>query len=120
MDRKLAVVGSQESIVGELSSYSLADVLLWLHRIGRSAVVQIGSGVLRGAVALRDGNIIRCEYGESRGELALGALLTVNAGSFTVAPLAQAPEPNVFGATEALILRWALAKDLRSPRLAVA
>lgn len=102
---------------GELESCSLADLLLWLHCDQRSVVVRLGGGFLRGRIVMAEGEIIACEWGESRGELALGALLTMSRGRFTVAPLdGILPEPNIKDHTGRLIRRWAPAQ----PRAMVA
>lgn len=96
---------------GELGSCSLADLLLWLHYDERSVVVRLGGGLLRGRIVMAEGNLMACEWGESRGELALGALLTMQRGRFTVAPLdGILPAANIKDDTGRLIRRWAPAR----------
>ncbi len=101
-------------LVGTLSTWPLADLLLWMHQSRRSAMVRIGSGLDAGVIFFREGTLFRCEWGSRHGEEALIALLDVEDGSFSIIQR-QIPEarPNVRRATPELLLQCAVAKDER-------
>ena len=99
----------QEPLTGTLENWPLADMLWWLHQTRRSAVVTVGFGFVSGTIHVKQGNLFRCEWGVSQGELALGALLTMTRGAFSIASLDEpCPVSNIFGRTEDVISRWTL------------
>ena len=111
----------EAGLVGDLESWPLADLLMWLHRTGHTAVVQIGAGFVRGEVFLEKGELRACRWGETEGELALGALLTMTRGGFRVLKTGgNERRPNIFEGTEAVIMRWAVKHDEQESHAAAA
>ena len=101
-------------LVGQLETWPLQDLLLWLNKTGRSAMVRIGAGLEAGVIFVRNGHVFRCELGALQGERALFTLLGVTQGVFSLIqrdlPL---PQANVFHPTEHLLLQYAVALDHR-------
>ncbi len=105
-------------MIGDLETWPLAEILLWLHRTGRTAVVQMGTDSVRGIICFNDGCLFHCQWGQARGELALGALLTMTRGFVHLDESdGQQPNSNIQGATDEVIKRWTVAHD--GPGLAV-
>jgi hypothetical protein len=100
------------SLVGTLATWPLADLLLWMHQSGRSAMIRIGSGLDAGVVFFVGGSIFRCEWGAAKGEQALIALLALKDGAFTIIQrLFPDVHPNVSRPTAELLLQCAIALD---------
>lgn len=109
------VTQGETCLIGQLETWPLSDVLLWLNKTGRSAMVRIGTGLEAGVIFFHNGHMYRCEWGSLAGERALWALLDVTAGVFTMIQrdLPQ-PRPNLFIPTEQLLLQFAIARDERT------
>lgn len=102
-------------LVGTLETWPLADIILWLHQTRRSAMVRIGAGVGAGVLFFRDGNLVRCEWGDAAGEAALLALLALRAGAFSLSQR-QPPDaaPNISRPTAELLFHLTVAQDERN------
>ena len=59
------IIEEPEEMAGNLESWPLADVLMWLHRARRSALVRVGSGLVRGKIYVRYGHVFRCDWGQA-------------------------------------------------------
>ena len=105
-------------LVGTLETWSLADVVLWLHQTNRTALVRVGTGLNAGVLFFRSGQLYRCEWGMLNGEAALVALLSLRQGSFS---LMQRDPPdalaNIHRGTGELLLQIAVAQDHAARRV---
>ncbi len=107
-------------LVGTLSAWPLADLLLWLHQSERTAMLRVGMGLEAGIIFFRHGQVYRCEWGGIKGEQALIGLLGLADGSFTLIQRAIPDvRPNIARSTPELLLQCAVALDEhRQPRKA--
>ncbi len=118
MQSRPAIVSEQSTVdtclVGTLETWPLADLLVWLHQSGRTAMVRVGSGLEAGVLFFREGTLIRCEWRGLGGEDALIGLLGMHGGSFALIQR-SVPEvrPNVARRTPELLLQCAIALDER-------
>ncbi|MEE8409929.1 MAG: DUF4388 domain-containing protein [Myxococcota bacterium] len=105
----------ENCLVGSLETWPLADVILWLHQGGRSAMVRVGVGINAGVLFFVNGHLFRAEWGHLKGEQALIALLGLTHGAFTLIQR-QPPDarPNIIRPTAELLLQLAVAQDERS------
>jgi hypothetical protein len=99
-------------MMGDLETWPLTDLLVWLHQSRRTAVVRLGSGPDAGAIFMQDGELLRCEWHHLRGEEALIGLMGMKRGSFALVQRAV-PEvqPNIRRSTPELLLQCTIALD---------
>jgi Domain of unknown function (DUF4388) len=79
---------SAGGFVASLHGLSLIDTLQMFHYSRRSLTMRV-VGEVPAALHMREGQLVHAEYGEQRGEAALGQLLRLPAGSLRT----SAPEP---------------------------
>ena len=102
----------ESCMVGNLETWPLMDLLLWLNKTGRSAMVRVGAGLDAGVIFFHKGHLFRCEWGPHTGEQALWGLLHVNRGIFSLIQRdVPTPRPNIHHPTEQLLLHYAVARD---------
>jgi hypothetical protein len=101
-------------LVGQLETWPLEEILLWLYQSERSAVLRIGTGREHAMLLVRAGQLSRVEWGARMGEDALIALFGIPAGAFNLM-LRQPPDarPNILRPMPELLLQVALAYDDR-------
>lgn len=111
----------ESCLIGDLQTWPLAELLLWLHQTRRTAMLRIGGGLDGGVIFLKHGYLYRCEWGRSRGEQALVALMRVREGAFSLVQRSF-PEPaaNIRKPTAELLLQCALVLDHDNRRVAQA
>lgn len=102
-------------LIGDLETWPLAELLLWLHQTGRTAMVRVGTGLRAGVLFFRSGQLFRCEWGPLAGEDALVALLDAAQGTFQLIQR-DIPEarPNIGRPTAEVLFQCAVATDERS------
>jgi len=102
-------------LVGSLETWPLADLLLWLHQSGRTAMIRLGSGLEAGVLFFREGYLFRCEWGPLAGEEALVSLLGLKRGAFQIIQR-DIPDarPNIGRPTAEVLLQCAVAADERA------
>src|SRR4051812_6111270 len=71
-------------LVGQLETWPLEEILLWLYESERSAVLRIGTGREHAMLLVRGGHLSRVEWGARSGEAALIALFGMPAGAFNL------------------------------------
>lgn len=99
-------------LMGSLESWPLPDILLWLHKTGRSAMLRVGAGLNAGIIFFKAGHLYRVEWGRLQGTEALWHLLHVREGVFSLIQRDMPePHPNVTQPTEHLLLQWAVSVD---------
>ncbi len=99
---------------GDLESWPLVDLWLWLSRAGRSAGIRVESAGANGWIFMRRGQIASCDARGRLGAPALGTLLQQRQGTFRVSSqLAKLGRPNIFETTEKLLLELSIARDER-------
>lgn len=76
-----------------------------------SSVLEVSSGLNRGHVYIRDGEIIHADGGGHKGQAALGFLLALKGGEFNVKPYAEPPEVTISGSWEGIIMEAAQSGD---------
>ncbi len=103
---------SLDSVRGDLATWPLADLLMWLHKTGRSAMLRIGEGLDAGVLFVLNGYLFRVEYANSTGEDALWLLMQLEHASFSLIQRdVPRPQPNVFLPTEQLLLQFSVSID---------
>ena len=112
-----SVAQAESCLVGQLETWPLSDLLLWISKTGRSAMVRVGVGLEAGVMFFHSGHCFRCEWGSLRGEEAFHALLDLRQGLFSLIQRdVPAPRPNISTPTEHLLLQHAVAQDERGAR----
>lgn len=102
-------------LVGTLETWPLSDLLLWLNKTGRTAMVRVGVGLEAGVIFVSNGLAFRCEWGRYSGQEALFGLLSLDHGVFSLIQRdVPRPRPNIFVPTEHLLLQFAVYSDERS------
>ena len=101
-------------LVGQLETWPLEEILLWLYESERSAVLRIGTGREHAMLMVRKGHLWRVEWGARGGEDALIALFGLSAGAFNLM-LREPPDAraNIKRPTPELLLQCTLAYDER-------
>jgi len=109
-----ARVNAETSMMGNLETWPLSEILLWLNKTGRTAMVRVGVGLDAGIIFVSNGFAYRCEWGPYMGQQALFGLLCLERGFFFLIQR-DVPQPrqNVFVPTEHLLLQFAVAQDER-------
>lgn len=99
-------------LVGNLETWPLAELLLWLHQSGRTAMVRLGSSLDGGVLFFRGGRLVRCEWGSLYGEQALVALMSLKQGTFQLIQR-DIPDarPNIARPTPEVLFQCAVAAD---------
>ena len=92
------------SLTGRLAELSIAELLQTLHLAGKTAVVNIDAGLVKGSIGLVDGNVLTATLEDKVGEEAFYELLALPQGSFEVRIGEQPDEPNLSESTEFLLL----------------
>lgn len=112
---KLSDPQADTAAVGSLNNWPLADLLVWLHQTGRTAMLRIGAGLDAGVVFFRDGFLYRCEWGHLAGEQALMALMGLEEGTFSLIQRdLPRPQPNLRTPTEPLLEHLLAAREERA------
>ena len=116
-------LGFRNTINAELEPGGLCEVIGWVARDRRSALIRLCGAEPRATLFVRDGQVVRVEYGGRDGDSALLELLCLGAGPCQL--LLRAPpnaRANVQGATEDLLVRGAsmAAKNADPARLQLA
>ncbi|MBC7792343.1 MAG: DUF4388 domain-containing protein [Clostridia bacterium] len=106
------VSDDRSCLVGQLETWPLDEILLWLYESERSAVLRIGTGREHAMLLVRAGRISRVEWGNRTGEDALIALFGSPAGTFNLM-LREPPDAhaNVHHQTPELLLQCTLAYE---------
>ncbi|MEC7242563.1 MAG: DUF4388 domain-containing protein [Myxococcota bacterium] len=92
------------SLTGMLAELSFAELLQTLHLSGKTARVEVRSGLQKGSVCLVDGKVLSADLGEATGEAAFYELVALQHGRFEV-QIGQRPETtNLTESTEFLLL----------------
>ena len=100
------------TLIGQLETWPLPDVLVWLNQTRRTAMLRVGIGLSAGVIFFEDGHLYRAEWGELAGEHALLALFGLQGGSFALIQREiPCPRPNIFRQTPELLLQCAIALD---------
>ena len=99
-------------LVGNLETWPLAELVLWLHQTGRTAMVRVGGGLDAGVLFFKEGRLFRAEWGKMAGEEAFHALLNVGVGSFQLIQR-EVPDarPNIRRPTAELLFETAVRVD---------
>ena len=92
------------SLTGRLAELSIAELLQTLHLAGKTAVVEVDAGLVKGSVGLLEGNVLTANLGESAGEDAFYDLIALPHGNFEVSVGKRPQEPNLTESTEFLLL----------------
>src|SRR5688500_11160800 len=79
-------------LMGDLMRWPLPDLLLWLHKTGRSAMLRIGVGLNAGIIFFKHGHLYRVEWGHLQGTEALWHLLHLQQGLLSLIQR-DLPEP---------------------------
>ncbi len=104
--------GIEGCMVGDVDSWPVVDLLLWLNKAGRSGMIRVGEGLEAGVAFFANGFLFRCEYDGLRGTQAVAAMLAINSGTFRVIQRdVPRPRPNVHQDTEELIMSLVIASD---------
>ncbi len=99
---------SDRCLTGDVSSWSVQDIVLWLHRGGRSGMLRIGEGLDAGVIFFAAGFLFRVEWGGLAGEEALAKMIAVDSGAYhLILRDIPRPEPNIHQNTESLLARFA-------------
>ncbi len=113
-------MAADSCVVGSLTSWPLAEVLLWMHQSRRTGMIRIGTGLDAGVLFFRDGHLLRCEWRSAAGEEALIGLLSLTDGHFSLMQRAVPDvRPNIFRPTAELLLQCTIALDERQRPRAV-
>ena len=103
---------SETCLVGQLETWNLAEVLMWLHENQRTAMVRVGIGLEAGVLFVSHGQLYRAEWGRFFGEQALYGLLSLPSGSFSLIQRdVPTPRPNINTPTPQLLLQCVVALD---------
>jgi CheY-like chemotaxis protein len=100
---------ADHEVQGKLSQISLADLLQLFHMNRRTGLLELmrhepGGAEERGALWLRDGNLLQATVGRVEGEKALFRMLAWRDGSFAFSPNRVSPAPRILTPTRALLL----------------
>lgn len=109
-----AALEIKSCLVGQLQTWPLADILLWLHQSNRSAILRVGSGPIHAMIFVEGGCLRRVEYGQVSGDQALFELLSLADAPFNLM-LREPPEvrANVRRPLPELLLQCVVAGDER-------
>ncbi|MEK7705325.1 MAG: DUF4388 domain-containing protein [Myxococcota bacterium] len=102
-------------LVGDLGTWPLGELLLWLHQTQRTAMVRLGNGLRGGVLFFKHGCLVRCEWGQLGGEEALIGLMGVTQGTFQLIQR-DIPDarPNIGRSTPEVLFQCAVAADERA------
>lgn len=111
-----SIADDRSCLVGQLDTWPLEEILLWLYKSERSAVLRVGTGREHAMLLVRAGQLSRVEWGARMGEDALIALFGMAAGAFNLM-LRQPPDarPNILRPMPELLLQMSLAYDDHDP-----
>ncbi len=119
MSSTLNIESRDACLVGTIETWSVQDVLTWLHLTQRSAMMRIGAGLDAGVIFFKGGQLYRAEWGALTGEEAVLGLLDLKSGSFALIQRdVPQPRPNVGTPTAELLLQCAIHKDERARAMA--
>lgn len=91
-------------MVGDVRDWPILEMLYWLHRGNRSAMVRVGEGLDAAVIFVANGFVFRCEWGQWSGEDALARLVLVERAPFRLIQRDMPrPEPNILQNTESLL-----------------
>jgi hypothetical protein len=110
-----ATTDDRSCLVGQLETWPLEEILLWLYQSERSAVLRVSTGREHAMLLVRGGHLSRVEWGTRMGEDALIALFGIPAGAFNLM-LREPPDAraNVLRPTPELLLQCTFAYDERA------
>ena len=115
MTKDAPVAGSTEGMEGDIGSFSVLDMLHWLHASKRSVVMRISAGGAPAWIFVLSGEVQRAEWRHLRGAEAVYALAGLDHGTFWLskhlATDAAAMDPNVTTPTAQLLLQCAVLLD---------
>lgn len=100
---------TEQAVQGKLTEIPLTDLLQLFHMNRRTGTIELsreegGMRGERGALILRDGNLIQATAGRVEGEKALFRLLAWREGSFSFRPGAVTMRPRITTPTRALLM----------------
>lgn len=107
----MTMIDDDSCMVGNLETWPLSDLTMWLNNSGRTAMIRIGADLNAGILFFHAGQLTRAEWGQLHGEHAVYALLNVRQGLFTVIQRKMTANPNITISTEQLLLQHAVARD---------
>ncbi|MFQ5329706.1 MAG: DUF4388 domain-containing protein [Thermodesulfobacteriota bacterium] len=108
------VSGSRErgkEIEGNLSHMSLPDILQMLQANRKEGVIKVISGVLKGTIDIKGGEIYNAVLGDTEKEKALFRLLQWREGSFEFVPLPITISRKIFDTIHNLLIEGARHQD---------
>ena len=92
------------SLSGHLAELSFAELLQTLHLSGKTAQVQLHSGLRKGTVSLLEGKVLSAELDDTTGESAFYEMVALTNGRFEVLVGERPSESNLTESTEFLLL----------------
>lgn len=101
----------EEGFHGVLRRVGLQDVLQMECLARNSSLLMISAGSVRGAVYVKDGQIIHAQCGNRSGEDAFNYLLSLSGGEFDVKPFTAPPAQSITGSWEFLLMEAARKRD---------
>jgi len=101
----------QSGVSGSLQHIVLSDLVQILCASGKSARVTFASGDDKGAIYIREGDIIDAEAGGCRAEEAFYKLMTWKQGTFVAGPCEQYPERSIQLSVMSLLMEAARRND---------
>jgi CheY-like chemotaxis protein len=101
---ELAKWQGDQGFRGVVRQISLPEVIQMECLNKTSSVLEIASGINRGHIFIREGEIIHAEGGGHKGEDALGYLLSLKGGEFNVKPYSEPAETTISGSWEGLVM----------------
>ncbi len=102
---------AEAGIRGSLADLPLPDLIQTLTLGGRTAVVRVRSGSRQGEIGIVKGGLVSARFEDDRGEAALQHVVALDKGTFVVTIGEIAPERNLSGSTEWLLLEALRLRD---------
>ncbi|NPA80238.1 MAG: response regulator [Thermotogae bacterium] len=111
LDKLLRKVISRKGFKGVVQELSLIDILQLLAYESGTAKVEVVSPDGKGALYIRDGNLVHAVFEDLEGEEASERIFSLEGGSFSVRRGELPPKETLNESLDALLLRFVTAKD---------